>query len=150
MDNDTPLTTTEILHYALIYDTCVRDIIDHLPAELCDEFSRDVPYNTLANLVDTQQSLNLDQLFATATLNLYHYAVEVAQHYSPTTVPELPPLSPETYCFLIDLWQESDLSFYDLSKLVMQGKDLHPTNTQLEQRISLLLSSVVGDPSRTN
>lgn len=150
MDTDAPLTIPEILTYAPIYDTCVRDVIDHLPPEQCDPFSQDVPYTTLTDLVTIQPSLELDQRFATTTLNLYHYVVEIAQHYSPTSSPESPPLSPETYCFLVDFWEESQLSFYDLSKLVMQGKDLHPTNKQLEQRMNSLFLLVLADEDRKN
>jgi len=150
MDTDAPLTIPEILTSAPIYDTCVRDVIDHLPAEQCDQFSQDVPYTTLADVVTIQPSPELDQRFATTTLNLYHYVVEIAQHYSPTSSPESRPISPEAYCFLVDFWEESQLSFYDLSKLVMQGKDLHPTNQQLEQRISSLFSLVWKDDGRNN
>lgn len=150
MDIDTPLTIPEILTYAPIYDTCLLDVIDHLPTELCDEFSRDVPYNTLADLVTLQPSPELDQRFATSILNLYHYVVEVAQHYSSTSSSESPLFSPETYCFLIDFWQESQLPFYDLSKLVMQGRDLHPQDVQLDKRITSLFSLVWKDKSRNN
>ncbi len=145
MDDLAPLTTTEVLQYAPTYDACVRDVIDHLPAELCDEFSRNVPYTTLCELIEDQSSPELDQRFATSILNLYHYTVQVAQHYSPTNTSELPPLSPETYCFLIDFWPETTFSFYDLSKLVMQGKDFHPDHFQLEQRINSLFSLVLED-----
>lgn len=181
MNLDTPLTIPEILTYAPIYDTCIRDVVEHLPTELCDQFSRDVPYNTLADLVIVNQLTNsvlislvyylssntgypiillddytippsseLDQHFATSILNLYHYVVEVAQHYSSTSSLESQPISPETYCFLIDFWQESQLSFYDLSKLVMEGRDLHPKNEQLEQRINSLFSLVLADEDRKN
>ncbi len=150
MDTDASLTIPEILIYAPIYDACVRDVIDHLPTDLCDPFSQDVPYTTLGDLLTLQPSLELDQRFATSTLNLYHYVVEIAQHYSSTSSSESPPLSPETYCFLIDFWQESQLSFYDLSKLVMQGRDLHPENKQLEQRINSLSSLILEDLNNQN
>ncbi len=150
MNLDTSLTIPEILIYAPIYDACVRDVIDHLPTDLCDQFSQDVPYTTLADLLTLQPSPELDQRFATSILNLYHYVVEVAQHYSSTSSLESQPISPETYCFLIDFWQESQLSFYDLSKLVMEGRDLHPKNEQLEQRINSLFSLVWNDQSRNN
>ncbi len=150
MDTDAPLTIPEILIYAPIYDACVRDVIDHLPAEQCDQFSRDVPYTTLADVVTIQPSLELDQRFATTTLNLYHYVVEIARYFSPTSSSESRPISPESYCFLVDFWDKQNLSFYDLSKLVMQGRDLHPKNSPLEQRISLLLSSVMKDAVNNN
>ncbi len=150
MDPDPPLTIPEILAYAPIYDTCIRDVVERLPTELCDQFSRDVLYNTLSDLVDISPSAELDQRFATTVINLYHYIVEITNQYSSIGLPESQPISSESYCFLIDFWQESQLSFYDLSKLVMQGRDFHPNNKQLEQRINSLFSLIFADGPKNN